>query len=115
MINKHLWRCGFLFAAITQSGIAAEIEQMPAKTRPEMKRRIEALKSREARIPLPKLTPEEIAAGKNSVNNGRLRSLYLPESWLGHLIMTGRSSPIQRLRRSSQEYTKRGCDSSHPH
>ena len=51
-------------------------------TRPEMKRQIEALKHREARIPLPSLTPEEVAAGKRSGNNGRLRSLYLPESWL---------------------------------
>jgi len=51
-------------------------------TRPEMKAQIEALKSRQARIPLPALTPEEIAAGKRSANNGRLRSLYLPESWL---------------------------------
>ncbi len=51
------------------------------KTRPEMKRTIEGLKQREARIPLPALTPDEIAAGRRSVNNGRLRSIYLPESW----------------------------------
>jgi alkylhydroperoxidase family enzyme len=49
-----------------------------------MKKRIEALKEREARIPLPALTAEEIASGRRSVNNGRLRSLYLPESWLAN-------------------------------
>ena len=53
----------------------------PAKTRPEMKRRIEALKERNSRLPLPALTEEQKAAGLRSVNNGRLRSLYLPESW----------------------------------
>jgi AhpD family alkylhydroperoxidase len=55
----------------------------PALTRPEMKQRLEDLKQRTARIPLPSLTEEEIAAGRRSVNNGRLRSLYLPSSWSG--------------------------------
>jgi alkylhydroperoxidase family enzyme len=76
------------FGFVIMSGLAAG--QAPAgdpapplmKTRPEMKSQIEALKNREARIALPSLTPEEIAAGKRSANNGRLRSIYLPESWL---------------------------------
>ncbi|MCA9124968.1 MAG: carboxymuconolactone decarboxylase family protein [Planctomycetales bacterium] len=50
-------------------------------TRPEMKGALEALKSREPRLPLPPLSPEEIAAGRFSVNNGRMRSLYLPAEW----------------------------------
>ena len=80
MWNKHVRRCGLIAVAISTSGIAAEIA--PAKMRPEMKRVIEGLKQRESRLPLPALTPEEIAAGKRSVNNGRLRSLYLPVSWM---------------------------------
>jgi alkylhydroperoxidase family enzyme len=60
---------------------SAEVGDGLAKTRPEMKKRIEALKTREARIPLPALAAEEVAAGRRSVNNGRLRSIYLPESW----------------------------------
>ena len=80
---RHLgWWCGVLCVAIVAAdGWCAEFETGLTKTRPEMKRMIEALKGREARIPLPALTPDEIAAGRRSVNNGRLRSIYLPESW----------------------------------
>ncbi len=53
------------------------------QTRPEMKAALEKLKSREARLPLPPLSSEEQAAAAGSsslgvVNNGRMRSLYLP-------------------------------------
>jgi AhpD family alkylhydroperoxidase len=58
----------------------------PALTRPEMKARLEALKGRTSRIPLPPPTAEELASGKSLVNNGRLRSLYLPPSWNSWLI-----------------------------
>jgi alkylhydroperoxidase family enzyme len=75
------WSGALCIAAICSSGWGAEINSGLTKTRPEMKKRIEALKEREARIPLPALTAEEIASGKRSVNNGRLRSIYLPESW----------------------------------
>ncbi|MFM7833621.1 MAG: carboxymuconolactone decarboxylase family protein, partial [Planctomycetaceae bacterium] len=34
----------------------------------------------------PPPTAEEVAAGKSLVNNGRLRSLYLPASWTSWLI-----------------------------
>jgi len=78
MWKKQIW-CSALLATVCASALAAEVDL--ARTRPEMKKRIEGLKQREARIPLPALTPEEIAAGKRSVNNGRLRSIYLPESW----------------------------------
>lgn len=76
------WWSGILCIAFaTASGWCAEIGTGLTRTRPEMKRTIEALKNREARIPLPALTPDEIASGRRSVNNGRLRSIYLPESW----------------------------------
>lgn len=76
--NLYLAICAGVICA---TGWAAESDNEPARTRPEMKRRIEALKDREARLPLPVLTADEIASGRRSVNNGRLRSLYLPESW----------------------------------
>lgn len=58
----------------------------PALTRPEMKKRIEALKLRTSRLPLPPPTEEDRASGKSLVNNGRLRSLYLPPSWTSFVI-----------------------------
>lgn len=58
----------------------------PALTRPEMKQRIQALKNRTARLPLPAPTPEEIASGRSLVNNGRLRSIYLPPSWQSFVV-----------------------------
>lgn len=58
----------------------------PAMTRPEMKQRIEGLKNRTARLPLPAPTAEEIAAKRSLVNNGRLRSIYLPPSWQGFVV-----------------------------
>jgi alkylhydroperoxidase family enzyme len=65
------------------------------QTRPEMKKRIEALKQRQSRLPLPPPTEEEIASGKSLVNNGRLRSLYLPPSWQSFVI-PGWGSPANR-------------------
>ena len=46
-------------------------------TRPEIKTALEALKDRQPRLPLP-AAPQ----GEASVNNGRMRTLYLPESWV---------------------------------
>jgi len=46
-----------------------------------MKKVIEGLKNRQSRLPLPDLSAEEVAAGRQSVNNGRLRSIYMPASW----------------------------------
>ena len=82
-MRRLSWLSGAMcVAAACASGWSAEKSDFGlTKTRPEMKQRIEGLKQREARIPLPALTPEEIAAGRRSVNNGRLRSIYLPESW----------------------------------
>lgn len=75
------WSGALYVLAVCATGLSAESESGLTKTRPEMKRKIEALKERESRLPLPALTPEEIAAGKRTVNNARLRSIYLPESW----------------------------------
>lgn len=57
-----------------------------ATTRPEMKKQIQGLKERTARLPLPPLTPEDRAAGRPVVNNARLRSIYLPASWQPFLV-----------------------------
>ena len=57
-----------------------------ALTRPEMKKRIEALKERTSRLALPAPTPQELASGRSLVNNGRLRSIYLPSSWQSFVI-----------------------------
>lgn len=81
MRHSNLLSSSLAVALIAANAFGADVGSGVTKTRPEMKQRIEALKGREARLPLPPLTPEEIAAGKRSVNNGRLRSLYLPESW----------------------------------
>ncbi len=51
-----------------------------------MKKQIQGLKERTARLPLPPLTPEDRAAGRPVVNNARLRSLYLPASWQPFLV-----------------------------
>jgi alkylhydroperoxidase family enzyme len=55
--------------------VSNDPKPVPA-TRPEIKAALEALKDREPRLPLPAM-----ADGEPSVNNGRMRALYLPESW----------------------------------
>jgi alkylhydroperoxidase family enzyme len=66
--------CAKLFADDAPS---EEPKPIPA-TRPEIKSALEALKHRQPRLPLP--AP---AVGEASVNNGRMRARYLPESWAG--------------------------------
>lgn len=56
---------------------SATPKAVPA-TRPEIKLALEALKEREPRLPLPPPTADD-----PSVNNGRMRAEYLPESWVG--------------------------------
>lgn len=55
-----------------------------SQTRPEVKVALEKLKSRQPRLPLPPPTEEErkSASEWGLVNNGRMRNLYLPKSWL---------------------------------
>lgn len=73
-------------AALFLSASAGAAESTVAPTRPEMKRRIEALKDRQSRLLLPPPTAEDIASGRMLVNNGRLRALYLPPSWQNFLV-----------------------------
>src|SRR5687768_9239671 len=65
-------------------------KEIPA-TRPQQKQALETLKKREARLPLPPPTAEELKPREGSssglggrvVNNGRMRSLYLPPELRG--------------------------------
>ena len=70
---RHLgwWSGALCVAIVSANGWSAETGTGLTKTRPEMKRTIEALKGREARIPLPALTPEQVATGVRSVKIGR--------------------------------------------
>lgn len=58
----------------------------PAVNRQQMKQQLEALKARTSRLPLPPPSAEDLASGRMLVNNGRLRSLYLPPSWQGFVV-----------------------------
>jgi hypothetical protein len=83
------WLAAAVLTAVSGSFIppvAAEEPVQPALTRPEMKQRLEALRQRQSRLPLPPPTEAEIASGRSLVNNGRLRSLYLPTSWTSFVI-----------------------------
>ena len=61
-MQKQIWWSSALLVAMScTSAWSAESGDGLTKTRPEMKKRIEGLKKREARIPLPELTPEEVA------------------------------------------------------
>lgn len=68
------------------------------RTRPELKRALEALKFREPRLPLPPLSEEEKdRRGKRPVvNNGYARRLYLPPEWYAADF---RRDPAMTLRR----------------
>ncbi|MFM7056212.1 MAG: carboxymuconolactone decarboxylase family protein [Planctomycetota bacterium] len=68
------------------SSCGAQESLSPALTRPEMKQRLEALRQRQSRLPLPPPTEAEHASGRSLVNNGRLRSLHLPASWTSFVI-----------------------------
>jgi alkylhydroperoxidase family enzyme len=56
-------------------GQASDTPKPIPATRPEMKAALEALKSRNPRLPLPDSNAQD------GVNNGRMRAAYLPESW----------------------------------
>jgi alkylhydroperoxidase family enzyme len=60
---------------------AASTQPKPVpQTRPEMKRALEKLKQRQPRLPLPPVENAETGT-RPSVNNGRMRSHYLPAAW----------------------------------
>ena len=83
MLKSNVWYGILLVFCLVDGARSAE---NVAATRPEMKRQLQELKQRTARLPLPPLTEEEIASGRSLVNNGRLRSLYLPPSWQSFAI-----------------------------
>jgi alkylhydroperoxidase family enzyme len=93
MFSNKVWLASLLVVSSVMASYAAD---GPASTRPEMKKRIEALKGRTARLSLPPLTEQEIASGRPLVNNGRLRSLYLPPSWQSFLIAGWGGSSARR-------------------
>ncbi len=78
LFSALLWACvpGLAQDDAVESGntVPKPIPQF----RPEMKLALESLKSRQPRLPFP---PQ--AEGERSVNNGRARAFYLPESWSG--------------------------------
>ena len=82
------WRisglAAFVLAALsTLTGSADEPKPIPV-TRPAMKEALDRLKFREPRLPFPAQTEEEGADGeRRRVNNGFMRSLYLPEELRG--------------------------------
>jgi len=84
-----------LVPGMAQADDAAKSEPRAVPlTRPEMKQMLEDMKQRTPRIPLPELTEEERAkeaADPRSFGyEGRLRSLYLPESDIrGYLYFAG--------------------------
>lgn len=78
--------CGLLLVCLpVLAEDAAGPKPIPV-TRPEVKAALDALKRRQPRLPLPPPTDEEKERasanprGFGLVNNGRMRSLYLPES-----------------------------------
>ena len=81
---KNYWNLCLLFSLACLTNVYSD--GGPASTRLEMKQRIEALKQRTSRLPLPAPTEQEIASGRSLVNNGRLRSTYLPSSWQSFVI-----------------------------
>ncbi len=84
---QRLTWCGALCAiAVCSSGWAADAPSGPAITRPAMKQKIQALKERTSRLPLPPPTAADLASGRPLVNNGRLRSIYLPPTWQNFVV-----------------------------
>jgi len=70
-------------AAAPADDTASTTPKSMPQTRPEMKKALEALKKREPRLPLKELTAEQRQQYGNRpvVNNGRMRTIYLPPSW----------------------------------
>ena len=92
-MSKNWWLCLLIPIGSTTAAFA---EPDLAPTRPEMKKRIQALKERTSRLPLPPPTEQEVASGRPLVNNGRLRSIYLPPSWQSFLVPGWGSSSSNR-------------------
>lgn len=80
------WFAGLALSLCAVGAFGQDSVVGPALTRPEMKERLESLRNREPRLPLPPPTEAERASGRSLVNNSRLRSLHLPASWTSYLI-----------------------------
>lgn len=81
--------CCLQLAGPAQARDSAAPKAVPP-TRPEMKKSLEDLKVRVARLPLPAMTDEELAkAGGRVANNGRMRALYLPADLRGEFSRGG--------------------------
>lgn len=98
-MRSHIVRICLLSAVCSLPEVSAD--EGPATTRPEMKRRLEALKGRTPRLPLPAPTAEELASGRSLVNNGRLRSIYLPPTWQSFLVPGWGRGSASRTRTST--------------
>ncbi len=84
--RKFSWIMSLLMNGVFISGVCAEEPERTPKvvpqTRPEMKSLLEGLKQRTARLPLPELKPGMDKSDlRSTVNNGRMRNLYLPAEW----------------------------------
>ncbi len=99
-MQRLTWCAALCTVALFTNGWSAENSGGVAMTRPGMKARIQALKDRTSRLPLPPPTAEEIASGRPLVNNGRLRSIYLPASWQ-NFVVPGWGSISNRSRPTS--------------
>jgi alkylhydroperoxidase family enzyme len=79
MRHRFVLATGIVFTcclALSAAELPSDEPKPVPATRPEIKSALEALKDRKPRLPLP-----PPADGEPSVNNGRMRALYLPESW----------------------------------
>ncbi|HEV3339181.1 MAG TPA: hypothetical protein VG125_02455 [Pirellulales bacterium] len=78
-----LFALGVFCADVRGADPAADRPKPVPATRPEVKQALEALKSREPRLPLPPPTDEErkAAGDRPLVNNGRMQAIYLPAAW----------------------------------
>ena len=83
---RYLWMIWLMMSGLcVPRAQAAEPDRTPKivpQTRPEMKTLLERLKQRTPRLPLPELVPETGTGDlRSTVNNGRMRNLYLPTEW----------------------------------
>lgn len=84
--SYYLWVVTMSLSSALMPGLwASEPDRTPKvvpQTRPEMKSLLEGLKQRTARLPLPELKPGTDKSDlRSTVNNGRMRNLYLPAEW----------------------------------
>jgi alkylhydroperoxidase family enzyme len=75
--------CFHVLCAGARGADSADRAKPVPSARPAVKQALEALKSREPRLPLPPPTDEErkAAGDRPLVNNGRMQAIYLPTAW----------------------------------